>query len=131
MGHILGTCTTLQNFITMVDQGIHTGQWHIHQLGPPHMLIKAVMTPIRVTNHLELVATNNGVVGFPRQPTIATLEGMATINKVTTDFQHWIIEEINCHHNMAEQMGDPSHLLAVLFGGPIHQLDMIANEDVS
>lgn len=95
------------------------------------MLIKVFMTPIRVTDHLELVLTNHGVVGFPRQSTIATPEGMVNINKVATDFHHWIIEEINCHHNMAEQMGDPSHLLAVLIGGHIHQLDMIANEDVS
>jgi hypothetical protein len=50
------------------------------------MLIKVVMTPIRVTNHLELVVTSNGVVGFPRLPTIAI--------PAATDFQHWIIEEI-------------------------------------
>jgi hypothetical protein len=87
------------------------------------MLIKVVMTPIRVTNHLELVVTSNGVVGFPRLPTIAI--------PAATDFQHWIIEEIKCHHNMVEQIGDPSHLLAVLIGGPIHQLVMVANEAVS
>jgi hypothetical protein len=63
------------------------------------------------------------VVGFPRLPTIAI--------PAATDFQHWIIEEIKCHHNMVEQIRDPSHLLAVLIGGPIHQLDMVANEAVS
>ena len=60
---------------------------------------------------------------FPRLPTIAI--------PAATDFQHWIIEEIKCHYNMVEQIRDPSHFLAVLIGGPIHQLDMVANEAVS
>jgi hypothetical protein len=103
------------------------------------MLIKVVMMP--VPSHLELVVTSNGVVGSPHQPTITIPEVLVTINKVATDFHRWILEEIKCHHNMAEQIGDnhhlvehtgghSNHLLAEPVGGPIHQLDMVTNKAV-
>lgn len=127
------------NFIRMVDQGTRMGLGHTYQPGPQHMLIKVVMMP--VPSHLELVVTSNGVVGFPHQPTITIPEVLVTINKVATDFHRWILEEIKCHHNMAEQIGDnhhlvehtgghSNHLLAEPVGGPIHQVDMVTNKAV-